>query len=94
MPLIELDPPKTLPRGQDTLRPAALGIGLGLVAPVDRRVGEGLTKAERDMDPAIGVVAAGFEQQHFYRRVFRQPRRDRAAGGAGTDDDEIGLYRV
>jgi hypothetical protein len=46
------------------------------------------------MDPAIGVVAAGFEQQHFYRRVFRQPRRDRAAGGAGTDDDEIGLYRV
>src|SRR5207302_4043776 len=39
------------------------GVGLGLVAPIDRRVRKGLAKAERDMNPAVAVLTAGFEQQ-------------------------------
>jgi hypothetical protein len=38
---------------------AGAGVGLGLVAPVDRRVGEGLAKAERNVDPPVAVLAAG-----------------------------------
>jgi hypothetical protein len=70
------------------------GVGLGLVAPIDRRVGEGLAETQRDVDPAIGVVPAGFEQQYPRARVFGQPRGDRAPGRAGADDDEIDLDRV
>ena len=69
-------------------------IGLGLVAPIDRRVGKGLAKAERDVDPAVLVLAAGFEQQHPRRRVLAQPRGDRAPGRAGADHDEIGLDHI
>jgi hypothetical protein len=76
------------------LAPGGTGIGLGLVAPVDRGIGEGLAEAEWDVDPAIGVLAAGFEQQHLGRPVFREPRGDRAAGRAGADDDEIGFDDV
>src|ERR1700730_5513709 len=67
------------------------GVGLGLVAPVDARIGEGLAEAQRDVDPAVLVLAAGFEQHHPGRRVFAEPRRDRAPGGSSTDHDKIGL---
>ena len=36
MPLIEDDPPSTLPRGQEIRAAVGAGIGLGLVAPVHR----------------------------------------------------------
>src|SRR5205085_4623785 len=70
------------------------GIGLGLVAPIDRRVGEGLAKTERDVDPAIAVLAAGLEQEHARRRILAEPRRDCAPGRAGADDDEVGFDLV
>jgi hypothetical protein len=70
---------------------ASAGVGLGLVAPVDRRVGKGLAEAKRDVDPAIGVVAARFEQQDACVAVLGEARGDRASGRAGADDDEIGL---
>ncbi len=46
------------------------------------------------MDPAVLVLAAGLEQHHPRRRVLAQPRRDRAAGRAGADHDEIGLDHI
>src|SRR2546423_6975791 len=69
-------------------------IGLGFVAPVDRRIGKGLAEAERNVDPAVVVLAAGFEQKNARSRIFAEPRRDGAAGRAGADHDEIGLDRM
>src|SRR6266851_5426907 len=69
------------------------GVGLGLVAPVDTGVSEGLAEPQWDMDPAVGVLAAGFEKHHPDRRIFAEPRRHRATGRAGPDHDEISLDR-
>ena len=93
MPLIELRAAQHLAARPEHLAAIGAGIGLGLEAPIDRRVGEGFAEAERDVDPAVGVLAAGFEQDDARARVFGEPRRDRAAGRAGADDDEIGLDR-
>jgi len=52
---------------------AAVGgtrVGLGLIAPVDARIGEGLAKAQRDVNPAVLVLTARLEQQDLGRRVF------------------------
>ena len=73
---------------------AGARIGLGLVAPIDRGVGEGLAKTERNVDPAVAVLAAGLEQEHAHRRILAEPRRDCAPGRAGADDDKIGLNDV
>jgi hypothetical protein len=94
MPLIEDEPPSTLPPRPEHAAIAGAGIGLGLVAPIDRRVGKGLAKAERDVDPAVALLAAGLEQEHARRRVFAEPRRDRAPGRACADDDKIGLNDI
>ena len=42
-----------------------------------------------DVDPEVGVPAAGFEQQDTGRRVFAEARRQRAPGGTGADDDVV-----
>ena len=55
-------------------------IGLGLVAPVHRRIGEGLAVAEGDVDPAIAVLAAGFEQNDTGCGVFGKSHCHDAAG--------------
>src|ERR1700730_5163462 len=57
---------------------AGAGVGLGLVPPVDRRVGESLAKAERNVDPPVAVLAAGLEQEHAGRRGLAEAPRDRA----------------
>ena len=76
---------------------AAIGgarVRLGLVAPVDRRVGEGLAEAERNVDPAVLVFAACLDQHNPSRRVFAETRRHRAAGRAGADHDEVGFDEI
>ena len=70
------------------------GIGLGFIAPVHRGVGEGLAVAERDVDPAVAVLAAGFQQHDARRRIFGQPRGHDAAGGTRTDHDKIRLEQI
>jgi hypothetical protein len=69
-------------------------VGLGFVAPIDRRVGKGLAKAERDVNPAVAVLTAGLEQQHPCRRVLTEPRRHRAPRRTGTNDDEIRFDQI
>src|SRR5205814_7222609 len=54
-------------------------IGLGLVAPVDAGIGESLAEAERNMDPAVLVLAAGLQQHDPGMRVLAEPGRHRAA---------------
>ena len=73
---------------------AAVGgarVGFSLVAPIDRGIGEGLAETERDMDPAVGVLAAGLKQDHSRRGVFAEAGRDGAPGRPRAHDDEIGL---
>ena len=66
---------------------------LGLVDPGDRRVEDVAVEPGGDVNPGIGVLAAGFEQQHLRAGIGGQaigqdaPRRTRA------DDDEIGFKR-
>src|SRR5437660_7310351 len=61
------------------------GVGLGLVAPVDAGIGEGLAKAQWNVDPAVLVLAAGLEQHDPGGRVLAEPRRDRAARRSRAD---------
>src|SRR5215469_2113694 len=73
---------------------AAVGgarIGFGLVAPIDRGIGKGLTETERDMDPAVGVLAARLDQHDARRRILGEARRHRTARRARANDDEISL---
>ena len=46
------------------------------------------------MDPAVVVLAAGFEEKDAGCWIFAEPCRDGATGGAGANHDEIGLDRV
>ncbi len=70
------------------------GIGLGLIAPVHRGVGKGLAVAKRDVDPAVAVLAAGFQQHDARRGIFGQARGHDAAGGTRADHDKIRLERI
>ena len=67
------------------------GVGFGLVAPVDARIGESLAEAQRDVNPAVRVLAAGLDQHDAGCWVFAKSGCHRAAGGPGPDDDEISL---
>ena len=67
------------------------GIGLGFVAPVHRGIGEGPAVAERDVDPAVAILAAGFQQHDAGGGIFGQACGHDAAGGTGAHDDEVCL---
>jgi hypothetical protein len=71
-----------------------VGIGFGLVTPVDRRVGEGLAEAERNVGPAIEIVTPSFQQHDTGGGVFGEPRGHHAAGRPGAHDDKIGFDDV
>ena len=45
--------------------------------------------ADGNVDERIAVAVAGFEQQHANTGLLGQPVGERAAGGAGANDDEI-----
>ena len=87
MALIDDEPPITLPRAHSIARSSMCGSGLGEIHPVVQAAREDAAPAERNVDPRIAVPAAGFEHQHA--RVLGQPVRQRAAGGAGADDDVV-----
>ena len=70
------------------------GLGFGLEAPVHLRVADTIEITDRDMDPGVGVLAAGLQQQH--RGVLRrgQPVGERAARRARADDDVVECLRA
>src|SRR5258708_39819815 len=70
--------------------PGEMLVGLGLVAPVGARIGDGVEVAHRDADPEIIVLAAGFEQQDAGLRIAGQAVGGAAAGAAGGRDDLVG----
>src|SRR5712671_612781 len=68
-------------------------LGLAEIHPVMHAVEQEAWPAERNMDPGVAVPAAGLEQQNLAVAVLREAIRQRAAGGAGADDDVVvGFY--
>ena len=73
--------------------PVEAGLGLGLVHPVDGFFLEQLAVAERHVDPEIGVLRAGLQQQHRMFAVRAQPVGEHASGRSGADDDVVEFSR-
>ena len=71
-----------LPAVQSRLR-------LGLVHPVDGFFLEQFSVAERHVDPEIGVLRSGLQQQHGMLAVGAQAIGEHASGRAGADDDVV-----
>ena len=71
-----------LPAVQSRLR-------LGLVHPVDGFFLEQFAVAERHVDPEIGVLRSGLQQQHGMLAVGAQAIGEHASGRAGADDDVV-----
>ena len=69
--------------------PVQSRLGLGLVHPVDGFFLEQPAIAERHVDPEIGILRAGLEQQHRILAVRAQAIGEHASGRARTDDDVV-----
>ena len=91
MPLIEEEPPRTLPRGRGERAAAEVGLGLGAEAPVVaghvHRVGE----RRRHLDEGAPVGAAVLDDDDRVAGLAEAVGEGRA-GGAGADDDVVGLH--
>ncbi len=68
---------------------AQAGLRLGLEAPVGARVVHAIEIADRDVDPQVIVLAAGFQQQHGNLRIGGQAVGEQAARRAAADDDVV-----
>ena len=66
-------------------------VRLGVVVPVDDRVGDELEHAGGHMDQRVRVLPARLQQHHF-RPVRAQPLGEHATGGARPHDHIIGLH--
>ena len=62
---------------------------LGFVTPVHLRVRDQLAKAHRNVNPGITIASAGLDDAQRHVWIFRQPRRQHAAGGAGAGHDDV-----
>ena len=70
-----------------------VGLGVGLVAPVEHAVVVHAPHAERDRDVGMAIPRPGFQQQHARCAIFAQPVGEHAAGGARADDDVVVAFR-
>jgi hypothetical protein len=66
--------------------PVEARLGLGLEAPIGARIADRVQVPDRDVDPEVVVLPAGFEQQHARIGSRRQAVRQDATGSPGTDD--------
>ncbi len=71
------------------LTPVQSRLRFGLVHPVDALVLEQLAIPERHVNPEIGVLRAGFEQQHRILSIGAQAIGEHAPGRPGADDDIV-----
>ena len=90
-------------RGRAAQHPAArvmdraageIGVGLGPVAPVGARIGDGVEVADRHVDPEPVVAPARLEQQHAAVRVAGQAVGEQAAGASGAGDHVVKAAEV
>jgi len=89
MPLIELDPPRVLPRGTGSERAVEVRLRFGIEPPTVPRVVEELHEAHRNIDPHRIVGWAGFQQQDLRVRVLGEPVGHYATGRTSADDDVV-----
>src|SRR3546814_5929828 len=59
------------------------------VGPVDRRIGEVLAVAEREVDPRVAIRRPRLQQQHAVTAGLRKSGGEDAAGAARADHDEV-----
>ena len=69
-------------------------IGLRLILPIDRSVGEGAAVADGGLDPEPVIAAAGFEYEYAVASARREPLGEHAARGARADDDVVELIHA
>src|SRR5207237_1220424 len=94
-PLIDDEPPSTLPRGK--LYPPADGVRLALILPRRLRVGDQKRIACRDMNHDIGnelaqvgqgaVIAPGFKDQNLDCSILAQAIGNHAASGTAAHNN-------
>ena len=70
------------------------GIGLGGIAPGNRRMVEQFHVAGRDVDQRVQIPSAGFEQYDAAAWIGTQPVGQYAPGRAGPDDHIVRLHCV
>src|SRR5262249_14249295 len=66
-----------------------IGLGLGLIAPVEHQAVVHAAHAERDRDKGVAIGRAGFQHQDARSTVLAEPIGEHAAGGACSDDDVV-----
>ena len=72
--------------------PIGAGVGLGRVAPGDRRMIQQPHIAGRDVDQRVAVRPAGLDQHDAGTGIFAQPIGQHAPRRAGADNDIIRLH--
>ena len=78
-----------LAAGVDEAAPVEAGLRRRLHHPVGAGVADTVEIPHRNMDPVVGVAAAGLQQEHADARIFGEAVREHAAGGAGAHDDVV-----
>src|SRR5437868_2299503 len=91
MPLIELVPPRVLPRGHCSLAASRTGLAFAEEVPVDLSIVENAQNTGGDMDPDVAVGRPGFEQ-HNARALFAQSGGHHTPGRAGPDNNVIRIH--
>ena len=82
-------PAQNLAARPEELAVVEILLRLGVIAPVDDSGLHQPDIARRHVDEEVLVLVAGFQQQHFERRIGRQPIRQHTPGGPAADDDVV-----
>ena len=69
--------------------PVETGFGFGGESPIGARVSHAKEITDRDVNPEIAALAAGFQKRDLGSRVLRQPVGQDAPGTAGADNHVI-----
>src|ERR1700732_1379596 len=69
--------------------PVQSRLRLGLVHPVDGLLLEQPAISERHVNPKVGILGSGLEEQHRISSIRAQAIGKHASGRAGTDDDVV-----
>ena len=69
--------------------PIHLRLGLGVEAPIQRRMEHRFRVSDRNVDPRIAIARTRFEEQHRVAAIRGKAVGENAAGGAGTRNDVV-----
>ena len=78
----------TRPRAHSSPRLRIVALGLGEIHPVVLAIEQNMRPTERDLDPGIGVPAAGFKEQDTAAFVLGEAAGERAACATRLKDND------